>query len=290
MRFSYEKCKKKVDNILSPKESKIPPIYDKQNILVSINKAITEFKLPILYRYMSFNEYAEQGIKNEDIYMVSGAEVNDAFEGIVISESSTQLDTEIYNEHSQSEIYIKSFSCKKNNLLMWSHYADAHKGICIGYDFARVSEEIKHHLYPVQYSNVIPSIDDINRLRIHEFMYLRKSCCWSYEKEWRLIYKKEDLPYINHNITLNCISEIQFGLRTSEEIKRKIFEIVKEKNEKGSSIKLYETIKSEEGYSLKTVPYIAEKSISSLNIESGKEDASFDVEEWEKILLGQSKN
>jgi hypothetical protein len=80
------------------------------------------------------------------------------------------------------------FSEVKDNVLLWSHYADGHKGICLEFDtsvplFAKVKE--------VKYSQKFPSIDPIKMLfgskdEISE-EWLKPICtkyeCWNYEKE-----------------------------------------------------------------------------------------------------------
>ncbi len=85
------------------------------------------------------------------------------------------------------------FSRRWNNILMWSHYADRHKGICLGFD---VADELA---VPVQYvddvlleGNLTHS-DEATRVRnreeyqkiIHRSFYV-KSSGWSYEDEVRI--------------------------------------------------------------------------------------------------------
>ena len=35
---------------------------------------------------------------------------------------------------------------------MWAHYADNYSGMCVEYDFSKLSETLLFHLYPVYYS------------------------------------------------------------------------------------------------------------------------------------------
>lgn len=83
------------------------------------------------------------------------------------------------------------------NKLMWSHYADSHKGICIEYDFADCSTNEPQPM-PVYYTKTRPkfpwrvaieqSPEAQGEATIH-FMkaLLTKDETWSYENEWRLI-------------------------------------------------------------------------------------------------------
>lgn len=78
--------------------------------------------------------------------------------------------------------------------LMWSHYSDHHRGICIGYS---VRDEDVMNLHEVKYgisrlvqaSNVSAMLngDDDARIKVDEAVLLRKAKGWQYENEWRLI-------------------------------------------------------------------------------------------------------
>ena len=69
------------------------------------------------------------------------------------------------------------------NLLMWSHYADGHKGICIEFN---AKNEVICNALRVEYRKEYPKwrLDDIeNRLDA----LLTKADVWEYEQEYRLI-------------------------------------------------------------------------------------------------------
>lgn len=198
----------------------------------------------VLYRYMPINLNAMSSIINDDVYMVSAAKMNDVFEGAAFGiESSIEV-----NQHEiqrmQEELFLKSFSYAKDSNLMWSHYGDAHKGICIGYDISKAPIKVCCHLYPVQYSDTRFSFKTAEKIVSHPFLLLRKSTDWKYEKEFRLIYKKSELQG-EMNLRLGCISEITFGLRADlqqiEIIKRLIY---------NKHIRLYQTRQQENSFKL----------------------------------------
>jgi len=78
-------------------------------------------------------------------------------------------------------------------LLMWSHYGDYHKGMCLEYDFLDCDEDTYAMLMPVIYTEEIPSInhdaiDNDSHCESYALkLVLFKSKEWEYEKEWRLI-------------------------------------------------------------------------------------------------------
>lgn len=76
-----------------------------------------------------------------------------------------------------------------NKMLMWSHYASQHKGICIGFDTNIFIEKCKknnhgnpviHSLKKVIYTNQRPCERDVD-------MVFKKSNEWDYEDEYRLV-------------------------------------------------------------------------------------------------------
>lgn len=70
--------------------------------------------------------------------------------------------------------------------LMWSHYSDSHRGVCLGYDS---SEHPFTQALPVQYSKLRPFVDPTVHTRIEmlDRSLYTKSSDWAYEKEWRLV-------------------------------------------------------------------------------------------------------
>lgn len=92
-----------------------------------------------------------------------------------------------------------SFSERVDSTLMWSHYANYHKGFCIEYDIKSVPPDnyVSRFLYPVAYSDSIPDltahtqrgIDDPEFNNLYpNLIGLRKASDWAYEREWRLLF------------------------------------------------------------------------------------------------------
>jgi Protein of unknown function (DUF2971) len=91
---------------------------------------------------------------------------------------------------------VLSLSEDPSSILMWSHYADNHKGFCIQYDFSESSEtsDLRRYCFPVLYrkklidaTKYMQKPTETNPL-FGQFMSLIKSDEWKYEKEWRIIY------------------------------------------------------------------------------------------------------
>jgi len=126
--------------------------------------------------------------------------------------------------------YVGCLCNDYKNCLMWSHYADKHKGFCIEYDFSHVSDDMLP--LPVIYSkkrvrmpwkfalDTTPeNIAEANQ-RFLEAL-LTKDEIWQYENEWRILAS----PDAGHNLKMPPVSCIYLGALCSEENKKQITDI-----------------------------------------------------------------
>ena len=73
--------------------------------------------------------------------------------------------------------------------LMWSHYAQNHTGICLGF---RCRNHVFGSAFRVEYSETFPLIDVADDgMEASLLPFLAKSAGWSYEEEYRLIAQEE---------------------------------------------------------------------------------------------------
>jgi hypothetical protein len=124
--------------------------------------------------------------------------------------------------HSIEKIGVSCFSTTNDNLLLWSHYADSHKGLCLSFDITQ------HPIFfvwtlPMIYSDKYPDYDYIkNRRELVSKIIMTKSDHWSYENEIRVLQKTNGLFSFNPN----CLKDVTFGSRVSQvkidEIKMKL--------------------------------------------------------------------
>lgn len=103
-----------------------------------------------------------------------------------------------------------------DSILMWSHYADNHRGICIEFDTSELSHP---DLKPVDYraprrlkaSDLcewkLRQSEDAER-RVHHTYFLAKAAAWRYEREWREIGEASGIRESAFRVTA-----IHFGLR-----------------------------------------------------------------------------
>lgn len=116
-------------------------------------------------------------------------------------------------------LYCVSGTC--SSALMWSHYADAHSGICIGFDSG---VDIFAKAQPVIYSHVRHTVDpvhDSNEQRLANSLLL-KSADWKYEKEWR--YIDFEAGPGRRQLNGSAIREIILGARMSRPDEDRVLE------------------------------------------------------------------
>lgn len=127
-----------------------------------------------------------------------------------------------------------------DNPLMWSHYADRHRGICIEYDLNMLpnNHSLLKTLYPVNYSKKRPCLPTGITLDAHSELVINiptltreqivktlitKSTVWASEKEWRSIDCASNLD--NNNLVLPIISKVYLGANISSSDKEEIEKI-----------------------------------------------------------------
>ena len=133
---------------------------------------------------------------------------------------------------------IFSLAERANCPLMWSHYGDQHKGVCIGYS---IPVRAVGDLHKISYggSRLIAASavaamldgDEEARHQLDEAVLTKKAIDWRYEREWRLIG-----PRGSHDSPLE-MEEVVFGMRCSHTVK---FAIVKALTGRSRPVRFYE--------------------------------------------------
>lgn len=119
-------------------------------------------------------------------------------------------------EKGKNQLWISCFSKTYKEILMWSHYANNHKGVCIGFNYKGLSETFNFIPSKVKYKKDFRKVDYcIDQQKALNYLINTKSKNWKYEKEIRLRTNKEYAPSLNENgivsIKPNSISKIIIG-------------------------------------------------------------------------------
>jgi hypothetical protein len=92
----------------------------------------------------------------------------------------------IYRNY-MAKMGIFSFAGDPKSILMWSHYANDHTGVCIQFERARDFKTLSGAV-SVEYSSEYPEVNWIKDFRDSlSNVLLRKHEGWSYEKEQRIV-------------------------------------------------------------------------------------------------------
>lgn len=205
----------------------------------------------IIYKYFRFNENLYDLVINNRLWFSNPSDFNDPYDCNVgfhkkytkeeiinflkntktsdneniTDEKLKELADEWVNEPKKmQESYIEPlrkfinskgvccFSGTDLSLLMWSHYADSHRGMCLGFDKKSLDKSFAIINW-VNYENKFPdshllnnSNDGVNKIILH------KSNVWNYEQEIRIFYAKKGL----YQFPRDAIREVIFGLKTPD--------------------------------------------------------------------------
>jgi hypothetical protein len=162
--------------------------------------------------------YFENHLKN----LCSPKELQD-----IQSKGLTFIDFEkLINRSAKQVIRRKGIACfmsSCDNLLMWSHYADSHKGVCLKFDILEDASFFTP-AKKVNYSRDYPEYDYLtNKNDFVNQMFFTKSEDWAYEGEVRV------LKNINGNYSFHpkSLKEVIFGCKISGGDKSTLTKLIK---------------------------------------------------------------
>ena len=245
----------------------------------------------MLYRYRTGNSWVIDNLKNDTIWLSTLKEYNDPFENRVcidfegVADSYLKMDPKtvalMHQKHidknhplykagidniktlgeklqeslsmKKLRVFTACFCEEKSSLLMWAHYANSHKGFCIGYKFEDIINKFGINILPVIYSEEYSVIRSYKMFEDYDEFFLdewrSKSIEWSYEKEWRLVgdYRKNE-PYEKGQV-VDMVKPfcIYMGVNIDKAIRNQLVEICSERE-----IKLFQMQLSEKSYRLLT--------------------------------------
>jgi hypothetical protein len=85
---------------------------------------------------------------------------------------------------------VLCFSEKKTDVLQWAHYADRHRGICLGFDVSGSKGKFGRVRYK-SYRIAFPEKEKLD-VSFSWKLLSTKSKAWEYEKEWRVFLQLEE--------------------------------------------------------------------------------------------------
>ena len=263
---------------------------DTNNKVKLVQEMVTQGAIPqYLYRFRPINEYLDDIISNNQLWFSKPVDFNDPFDcNITIDTNNTNLEISKYINDQVSakepnldydtikrmrEVFsdpnhrkkimeqsrqkaVKSmgiccFTKGWNNILLWSHYTNSHKGVALKFNL-----NIDPHFFLVPGNVIYPSDNKYpiyNHLRdsykdLLIKLMITKSNIWSYEEEVRVMKNTSG----NHTFKKECLAEVVFGVKCSESDIDHIKKLLFDKGYVNVSFK--KAVLNDNEFSLKLVP------------------------------------
>lgn len=177
---------------------------------------------PLLYKYSSFSKKrAKDFVLNNSLFLASPGSFNDPYE-CPFEERKEEM----------SHIGLSCFSNCGNSIIMFSHYAEEHRGMCLVFDPHYLgslkntkNKDLHSSVRRVFYFDSFPVFDEhASPARIAT----QKHSHWAYENEYRL-FAGRPAPSGVYCFDPNALVGVVFGSRMSEKHKQQINKLAKKR-------------------------------------------------------------
>lgn len=126
---------------------------------------------------------------------------------------------------------VYSFAGDARSILMWSHYAREHTGVCIQFERARDFGFFSGAL-SVEYSSEYPEVDWIRDFQGSlSKVLLRKHQGWCYEREFRIVRPNNAHTYLRFDP--QAVVGVILGCRSTNEVRAVVDTLLEERSRAG---------------------------------------------------------
>lgn|GEM_PF-1692454 len=238
------------------------------------NKRFKEYKPTMNFtRWISL--FSKLGLKNG----IEGSTSQKALEEFIQLKESKKIEEGIKYAvtEASNQLLVSCFSKVDDSVLMWSHYADSNRGVClefenedfldVSYSNERAAIRMRNLMYKILWNfhnkeKIEITKNNLPMMLIAIAPLLTKSNDWAYEKEVRCILSKSNSKAIlkddKYFYMMKNIKSITLGCRVSLDDKNKLIEIAEE-----NSIPIFEMVLSKDTYTLTKKPILLLEVISS---------------------------
>jgi hypothetical protein len=138
------------------------------------------------YHFLPAN-YAIDDLSHRRLKIARIDELNDPFDLWAIAQPDPRLRLALKETKKEMDqrFGMLCFSKSWHNPLLWSHYAERHRGIALGFD---ISSDILRDIYYVSERPVLKTID----IEVAQYLLFTKYIDWQYEQETRVFTALED--------------------------------------------------------------------------------------------------
>ena len=129
-------------------------------------------------------------------------------------------------QNNVDKVGILSLTEKRHDLLMWSHYANGHRGLCLEFSTS-ICDAFFGRVLPVHYSDNRAIFDPREpTTKQVEKVVLTKSEHWLYELEWRIVEHQNGEGL--YEFPAEALTRVIFGCGTSDRDKAKVHRWISE--------------------------------------------------------------
>ncbi len=223
------------NNLLIKNPAKFNDPYDCYPGLINFDKMPDDYIKDLINKYYP-------NLSREDRRKKINSTIKNSKSGLI-----KMFRTDFINGERQGK-GITCFTEDHQNLLMWSQYADSHKGICIGFNLEKLYRSLKVNPYKetallkVKYTKELHAMDYYEDGFKAIINWLRtKSNLWEYEKEIRISFGPIDFKGSDHkfvSFAQEAVEVIYIGSMMEEDKENQIVQIVENKYKKADIFKM----------------------------------------------------
>lgn len=147
-----------------------------------------------VYHYLE-TKWALDDMRRRRLKLSKIDDMNDPyeFECVRSNHAPSQWVLDNTKRASVEQYAVLCFSRSWNNILMWSHYADRHKGICLGFEVPDDKARKVEYVGNIRLTGDLSEVSDTEKTGIIEQLYWTKYGGWCYEEEIRVHSSREEL-------------------------------------------------------------------------------------------------
>ncbi len=226
--------------------------FQEAHLYNTIHMPLALYKYVPLFDEGDRSDYHEENrkrvttLRNNQLWLSTSKQLNDPFElkGVFLDGSVIDVEADlmnsfqmIVNSYCQRKLIGSLSASTSNNMPLWAHYSNNHKGICVKYEVIKIPPPF--NIYPVIYQDNRKAITNLDMAKdyialvkyketknfddvvsfMHRFDHyaLLKHSFWAYEKEYRVVVNNSgsqsvDLAQIHLKIDsifvgINCSAE-----------------------------------------------------------------------------------
>ena len=210
-------------------------------------------------------------LQNHEMSLSSPSTFNDPFDCHMAFPGTSRQDLATRSRDIVDTIWrVGSLAESPCNRLMWSHYADNHRGLCIEYDFSAFDPFSGGVIFaPVIYAPKRPQVPEkllndvaTDQLDRQDYRFLTstlftKDSVWQYESEWRIVkgvHVGTQASSLHIELEMPPISAVYFGAAIDNSCKGQIAKKELQELCSQAGIKTFSMRLDKVGYAVRPIP------------------------------------